>query len=390
MNVVLINNSQQFAGTERHMLDLAHALTAEQVNATIIASEDSAIIPHLKATAIPTVTFRCKSPLSAVRFLRKMLRSGEFDILHAHDGISAMQCTLAASLAGRGAVIKTQHFIDPAHTARSGLKRWLSSVAHNWVNQRIDGCIAVSQAARQAMLARNDQPRGEVTIIHNGLSVPPISELPPRNQTRAELGVSSDQTLLLCLARLEKEKNVAALIDAMQIIQPKFPLARCIIAGKGSQENELRNQIQSANLASSVTLLGFRSDAYALLNAADALILPSFAEPFGLVLLEAMAFAKPVIAVNQGGPTEIVKDGETGLLAPTAESESLAAALKTLLADGNRNRQMGNAGKLRYEEKFTTQLMARATAKFYQRILRESSFPLAKDPGQPATAHNQN
>jgi glycosyltransferase involved in cell wall biosynthesis len=128
----------------------------------------------------------------------------------------------------------------------------------------------------------------------------------------------------------------------------------------------LRRQIKSSGLSDVVTLLGFRGDAYALLNAADLLVLPSLAEPFGLVLLEAMALSKPVVAVNQGGPTEIVADGETGILASSPSDSDIASAILKIIAIQRRWYSMGIAARQRYEQYFSTSRMAQATAKFYR------------------------
>jgi glycosyltransferase involved in cell wall biosynthesis len=389
MNVAILNNSQQFAGTERHMLDLALSLPAQGIGVTLIAADDSAIVPHAKAAELQVITFRRRSPLSPVPLLKKLLRVGSIDLLHAHDGVSAMQSTLAIARAGRGFCIKTQHFIQPARLGRRGLKRWLSNAAHSWVNRRIDGCIAISHAARDSMLSRKDLPRGEIVVIHNGLSVPPASDLPPRQQSRAALNVTPDQILVLCLARLEQEKNVAALIEAMRTVSKAHPEVRCLIAGKGSLESVLRSQIQTSGLSDVVKLLGFRDDAYALLNAADLFVLPSLAEPFGLVLLEAMALSKPVVAVNKGGPNEIVVNSETGILASSPSATDIANAMSQILAVKQRWHRMGNTARQRYEQYFTTSRMAHATAKFYGRCAEHVLAPVAdKLPIQPAARGN--
>ncbi len=107
-----------------------------------------------------------------------------------------------------------------------------------------------------------------------------------------------------------------------------------------------------------IRLLGFRSDVSALMAACDLFVLPAPAEPFGLVVIEAMALGKPVIAAGAGGPLEIVANGETGLLFEPGNSESLAAAMKQLLADADLRKRMGEAGRKRYEEMFTAQEMA--------------------------------
>ena len=114
-----------------------------------------------------------------------------------------------------------------------------------------------------------------------------------------------------------------------------------------------------------ITLLGFRSDVSALMSACDIFVSPCPVEGFGLVLLEAMALGKPVIAAAAGGPLEIVADGETGLLFEPGNAESLSSAIRRLLADPDLRRRMGIAGRKRYAQKFTARRMAENMQKVY-------------------------
>ena len=121
----------------------------------------------------------------------------------------------------------------------------------------------------------------------------------------------------------------------------------------------------------SIYLLGFRSDVAALMAACDIFVLPAPAEPFGLVLIEAMAMGKPVIAAAAGGPLEIVADGETGLLFEPGDAASLAAAMRRLLENPDLRQRMGQAGRRRYEEMFTAQRMAENMAAVYESMNRD-------------------
>jgi glycosyltransferase involved in cell wall biosynthesis len=97
--------------------------------------------------------------------------------------------------------------------------------------------------------------------------------------------------------------------------------------------------------------------------------MPSFEEPFGVVFLEAMAMAKPVIAVNNGGTPEVVANGETGLLSPAWDVTCLAENIIRLLRDADLRKSMGERGRQRVLEQFTPQRMAREVGEVYQRVL---------------------
>jgi glycosyltransferase involved in cell wall biosynthesis len=144
----------------------------------------------------------------------------------------------------------------------------------------------------------------------------------------------------------------------------------------------LLQQIQKNGLSEAVRLLGFRSDVLALINAADVFVLPSPAEPFGLVLLEAMALGKPAIATQAGGPLEIVVPEETGLLVPPSSPEALAEALSRLLADAQLRQSMGQKGRERFCAHYTARRMAHDMVAVYQQALDEGGSGAQTPSGQ--------
>lgn len=217
------------------------------------------------------------------------------------------------------------------------------------------------------MLARGEDALGKkVTVILNGISPPDTVNLTPTQRIREELGIYQDAPLIVCAARLEQEKDVTTLIASMKTVLAEFPDARCVIAGQGKQRTELEAQIARDGTTGKVVLAGFRDDAISIIAASDIFVLPSLAEPFGLVLLEAMALGKPVIATAAGGPLEIVNSGESGLLVPPRDPAALADALRALLRSPQMRESMGVQGRERYEQHFTTRTMARVTLRVYE------------------------
>ena len=178
--------------------------------------------------------------------------------------------------------------------------------------------------------------------------------------------------MIVCAARLAQEKDVTVLVEAMGKVAARVPEACCVIAGDGPERQRIEEQIRLSALGGRIVLAGFREDAIAIIGAADLFVLPSRAEPFGLVLLEAMSLGKPVIAVAAGGPKQIVNDGVTGFLVPPRDSVALAGAIVDLLRDPTRRASMGEEAWLRFTREFTATAMARATTDVYEKALRNS------------------
>jgi glycosyltransferase involved in cell wall biosynthesis len=188
---------------------------------------------------------------------------------------------------------------------------------------------------------------------------------------KSDLGIAPDTPVVVCVSRLEPEKGVAALVEAVPRMLESCPRALCLIAGSGSQEPALRNLLKSLGVEDRVRLLGFRADAMSLIRAADVFVLPSPKEGAGMVLLEAMALGKPVVACRAGGPEEIVAPGVTGLLVPPDDPAALGEALAQLLGDASTRRQMGQAGLERFRQLYSAERMGRATLDVYRRALGE-------------------
>lgn len=351
------------------MLDLAAGLRAAGVEVRLACPVPSALAGRAEPAGVPVEPIQRRGLLDvrAIRRLAHLLRSGDLDLVHAHNGRTALLAAAAVALAGRGRAVATQHFLEPAHVSRHGAHALGSRLAHRWVNGRMSHFIAISEAARTAMLARGEGRPEQISVIPNGMPAPDRARLRPPAEVRAELGLAPDAVLIVSVARLEREKSLETLIDAMKSVAAAEPSAVCAIGGEGSQKAALERQIAALGLQRTVRLLGFQKETLALMQSADVFALPSPAEPFGLVLIEAMSVGRPVVAMRAGGPLEIVVDGGTGLLVATADD--LGAALLPLVRDPAARQRMGAAGEARFLEKFTVERMARATLAAYGKAL---------------------
>jgi glycosyltransferase involved in cell wall biosynthesis len=371
MRVALFTDADVFAGTERHMLELGRALKQEGVEPTIACPDPSPLAQRAKESGIGVIGIGKHGILDwrAILSLRRALRSGQIELIHAHNGRTKLLASVAVRLAKTGRVVATQHFLQPNHSTHRGVKAVVSRGAHHWVNAGVHRFIAISKASAAGMLERAEASESDVCVVLNGMAAPDLSGLKKREEIRAELRTPLDAPVVVCVARLVPEKDIPTLIDAMRQVVEAIPTAVCWIAGEGSQREALALKIKQSGIEKSVKLLEFREDALSLINAADLFVLPSLAEPFGLVLLEAMALGKAVVATQAGGPLEIVEEGRTGLLVTPSKADEMSVAIQKLLGDSALRQSMGQAGRNRFEEKFSAQAMARATLNVYRQAL---------------------
>jgi glycosyltransferase involved in cell wall biosynthesis len=371
----LFTDADVFAGTERHMLDLAVGLRELALQPSIACPSPSPLGDAAAKQEIPVVAIpkRGRVDWRAARILVRLFNENRIDLVHAHNGRTALCAAIAVTLARRGAFVATQHFLHPGRAARRGLAAALSSPLHQWMGRRAGGMIAVSRAARAEMLARRDADPDRITVIPHGIALPPMSNPADRAKIRRATGVAEEVPLVLCAARLEIEKDILSLVRAMSKVVEKMPQAICLVAGEGSQRGRIEQEIARLGLESRLRLLGFCADMAPLFIACDVFVLPSVAEPFGLVLLEAMSYGRVVIATRAGGPVEIVSDGETGLLVSPGDPSMLASAILSQLSNKEQCSIMGQRGRALVLERFSVHRMARATAEVYDRAVRGTS-----------------
>lgn len=232
------------------------------------------------------------------------------------------------------------------------------------IAKRVDYAIAVSRS-QLPELARLGFDLRRVRVIYNGLPAP----LPTRRRedVRASLGIESGDFLALVLAALRPQKRAWIFIEAVAAAHRHDNRIRGIVAGGGPDLYALR--ALAAESGSSVQMLGERVDVADLIVASDVVCLTSWTEATPMALIEAMALRRPVIASAVGGVSEIVVDGETGILVCAPDPVQFAAALQTLGADASGARDLGDAGRDRYEHLFTAQKMLDEYAQFLASIV---------------------
>ena len=301
-------------------------------------------------------------PRSLIR-VRNHVRSVAPDILHTHLAYADFMGGVAARSLGIPAV-STVHVTEwEADAARDRLRRRLIAGARRRYAAQV---VAVSDAAREALLAAELDRPDHVTTIHNGVAAEPAPGAGER--IRAELGIAPDEVVIAQVAVIRPGKGHAAAAAAVGVLSERHPGVRLVVAGDGPARAEAERAL--APLGERAILLGHRSDVMAVMDAADVLVHPSEADAFPTALIEAMAASLPVVATRVGGIPEIVDDGETGVLVDApATADRLAAALGPLVADADLRARMGAAGRARYEREFTVETWARRTRALYDRVL---------------------
>jgi glycosyltransferase involved in cell wall biosynthesis len=296
--------------------------------------------------------------------LRRYVRSNKIRIIHASDRPrNAAYCVLLGKLTGAKSVVH-MHVKWSADYGR----------AASWSVAEADAIFSISSYVTGTVL-KLGRPPSEVHTVLNAIDASRWDPLTDGQSLRAELGVPADAVVLASVSRLFSWKGQRELLRAFALVRAEQPNLELLVVGKDASGpdqpylGELRDLAASLGVSEHVTFTGARADIPRVMAACDVFTLPSFEEPFGLVFLEAMAMARPVVAIDNGGTPEVVEHGGSGLLSPPWDVPALAANIATLAKDPELRRRLGENGRRRLLERFDAPRMAADAARAYHAVL---------------------
>ncbi len=302
----------------------------------------------------------------AILRLARLLRRQKVSIVHGHFFDPTFVGLVAARLAGVKFVF-TRHHSD--HHSRIG-KKWHTRI-DAWCGRNASRVIAVSEATRRIMIDDERVPEHKITTVYNGMNPLTAPTREAVEAVRQELEIKNEPVLLM-LARLHEEKGHRFLFEALPRVLSEVGPVTVLLGGDGTHAADLQSEVRSRGLEKVVRFLGRRSDVAELISLSSLLVLPSLAESFGFVLVEAMSLGKPVVASITGGIPELVSDGENGLLVAKADSAALAEALCRILKNPEMGRSLGEAGRQRATF-FNFDRMMRGYEAVYEQTLSPAS-----------------
>ncbi len=369
IRVLHVITSLERGGAENHLLALFRHTdqAAFELEAAVLSGEGE-LVPQLRSLGGRVHLLHARGRLDpwALRRLVALVREGEFDIVHSHLFRADIYAGLAVGQLGkdRPLLVSTRHNDD-----RFFLNPFVG-MAHYALSARQDLIIAISDHIARFTIARGVRDASRVRRVYHGLDSTDVSEVDrERARIRSELGISDADFLVGNVGRLAPQKGQRHLIEAMPLLLERVPRAHAVIAGGGELQEFLTDLALDMGVEERVHVLGPRGDVPALMLALDAFAMPSIWEGFGLVLLEAMAAARPIVASAVATIPEVVLDGETGILVPPGDPEALASALTVLATDPGLAQRLGQAGRERLRRQFSLDKMVGDTELLYREVL---------------------
>lgn len=386
MKICLVNALfHPFAGgVEKHMYGLSRELADLGVDVTVVTGRindlaESEDLDGVRIRRVPCLAVRAPllyppplilSPGFPLR-LKKIDDRENFDLFHLHNRFFIdFNLALLYARLKRKPFIMTAHNPRPKHVAST---LGMLGTAYDWLIGRwpfmlADRVIAVSEWAKHD-IAKYGVDEEKIVTIHNGVNV---DEFKPcgGEHVRDKYGVG-DGGLLLFVGRMVPQKGISYLLEAMPLVLEKHPGTKLVLVGRGSLCGDLKKKVSGMGLDGSVAFSGYveEDELREAYGACDVFALPSIVEPFGIVIVEAMASGKPVVCTDSGGVKEIVADGVNGFIVPSRDPGALAGRICQLLSDEDLRDRMGRAGRSIAEAKFDWKTVAAKTKRLYEEVL---------------------
>lgn len=364
--VLHLITSFEIGGTERQAVELLKRLDGERYDVRLaVLRNEGPFYTEIEARfpdvpEFPLTNFYNANAVRQLARLRRLMLREKIDILHAHDFYSSFIGAAAARLSGVRVIACQRHLKLSDRRAHKWGTRMIHRLAHR--------ILVNSEAIRDHIINHESAKPGKIVVIRNGV-VRVQSRANSHNELCKELGLDAGSTLVGIVARLQAVKDHRSFIEAAGSVLRSRTGAHFVLVGDGPLRTEIENQAAELGITDHVHLLGDRADVSRLVAAFDLLVLASLHEGLPNAVMEAMSAGVPVVATSVGGTKELIIDGETGYLAPPADSAALADRILFALCDEGHREQIVSAARHRITSAFGIELMVESVETLYDELM---------------------
>lgn len=359
--ILHIITSIEPGGAEHHLLYLAQRQVKQGYGVVVAYLKPTSrhLGEEFNRARVKTVSLGLKSygQIAPIMTLYRLIEQLQPDIVHAHLPPAELYARLALLCDPKRA------FVISKHNDERFAPVPLATNLARWVAKRAASVICISHAVEEFWKKKKVIKTESSYVVHYGVAQ--IAQ-PDKKTLRNSLDIGKKEVLFGFVGRLVPQKSLGDLLKAFALLAN--PHARLAIVGDGPLKRELQVMAKKLHISESVIFTGYRNDIPTVMSGLDVFVLSSIYEGFGLVLLEAMRAAKPVLATRVSAIPEVVSDEVTGILVPACNPEIMAEAMKRFMDEENRVR-MGQAGKVRVAKEFGVERMSQRTRQVYERTL---------------------
>lgn len=364
---MLVYFEPQSSGQTTHVLSLVHGLDKDKYAITVVLPNHlHRSITAFKQTGVAVVPLPMGKILwsaQSIASLMRLISRQKIDIVHLHSQEAGLLARIFARLAGARVIIYTPQCTNIRHTRWFWLYRSIEKI----LSHITDMIISVNEADRVRLIEWGIQS-SKVITIKNGIDLDFIKEPLDIVGMKQILDLDEKQPVVIQVGRLSYQKNPLTFVKGASLVTRVYPDVQFVLVGDGPLMDEVEDYIQKLGMHKHVHCLGWQDNAYKLIAIADIITLTSRWEGLPYVLLEAMAWSRPIVTTAVNGCPEIVKHGVTGYLVPNNDERAWANSVNKLLEDSKKSVEMGKRGNRRLKEEFSLEKMIEQTEILYDRL----------------------
>lgn len=365
LQILLVYYEPAPSGQTAHVLSLAKGLHRDRFHVRVLMPDLlSAAAIRFKAAGIHVELAPIRKlgwrPQAVTRLFQELRRHPN-TIVHVHSQEAGLVARPLAKLFGARRIVYTPQTVD---IRRKGIQKQYVR-AERVLSRITDRIISVNQADHLRLRKWGIQPE-KIQTIYNGIQLDEFGPTAQSIELRSNLCLDAQAPLILQIGRLSEQKSPLDFIQGASCVLQKRPDANFIMIGDGPLFGTVRQRILELGLERRIHLLGAREDAYRYIPDADVITLTSGWEGTPYSLLEAMAWARPVVSTAVNGCVDIVTHGKNGFLVPPSQPEAWAEAVLRLIENPLLANSMGQEGRRRVEQEFSIDEMVRRIESLYE------------------------
>ncbi|MES9834612.1 MAG: glycosyltransferase family 4 protein [Candidatus Thiodiazotropha sp. DIVDIV] len=372
-------------GSHYCLLEICRALDKERYDATVVFYEENDLVSEFRETGFKV---RIEKPFQASKFgqnlpaplgrvlrlpvnyfnmmvlrvfkWRQILQQEKADVLHLNNTFSTDHDALIAAKSLKIPVVSHVRGIEP-RINKLGLL----------FGRYLDRIIAISNAVKQNLLNQGVSDNN-ITLIYDGINENRITDGVKENYINTEYDLKAGHTIFGVVGNIKPWKGQKLLVEAVALLKEKYNNFSCFLIGDITDTHyraEIEALIEKHDIQDHIVITGYQKNVPDFVNSFDVFVHTSVEpEPFGIVIIEALALKKAVIVSNIGAPQEIIEDGKSGLLFNIESVTDLADKLDSLIRDEARRKALGEAGYLRFRENFTISINVEGICGVYDEV----------------------
>ncbi len=362
LNIVHTESSCGWGGQEIRILTESEGMISRGHYVHILCPKESNIYNEALKRGIPVTGLPiARKKIPAVFVLRKWLKQHPTDIINTHSSTDSWLSALATRfLPNAPKILRTRHVSAPV--SKNSATRWLYTSATDYI-------VTTGEKLRQTLIHTNQFPAEKMTSVPTGIDA---NRFVPRDKederSKQSLSIPSDKFIVGILATIRTWKGHIYLIEA--IAKLNNPDIHLLIVGDGPYRSFIEETLHKFGLTNTSTLSGNQDDVVPWLQSMDLLVLPSYAnEGVPQSIMQAMLCELPVISTPVGSITEVIIDGETGVIVPAKDAQALSAAMKELIVSDDKRLQYAKQGRKHALQHCTAEKMLDEMEIIYSKLL---------------------